>query len=206
VRISYPYNPEAIKEATAWQAPANPPPAIDPQTGSTAGKKPANPHCCVLYANGKICTESATFVRFMTAYPKTDGRPEAADAWNRLMIEGADPEHIIAAVATEPGLRKSPEERKFLPRADKWLDDKKFQSVPKPPPPAPPKPVAIPLTEAQIEERKQRRAAEEKRQARDQTRMRKQSAMFMAGGLTPLTPAQFAQIEAELDQELGESK
>ncbi len=191
-----PFVPEAVKEAAAWQAPVNPPPAIDPTTGSTAGKKPANPHCCVIYANGAIATESQSFTAFMAKFPKPDKRKEAADEWNKLMIEGVDPLHITAAVAVEPSLRKPPEERKFLPTAANWLSDKKYLSVP--PQPLPEAPKAAPTAE-QIAARKARQEAEARRDKREMEKRTKMSNIYKETG-NPPSKAQLAQIETELDE------
>ena len=94
------------------------------QPPTSAGQPPQNPHCCVLYTNGAILTESPTFSRFWLAYPKKVGKAGAAEAWNAAMSAGIDPEEIICGILGEPTLQA--EEAKFLPQPAAWLADSRW--------------------------------------------------------------------------------
>lgn len=130
-------DPATVPEAQRVYIPPKPPeavypakPYIDPETGSTAGRKPHNEFCVLILANGRIAPggESAAFRAFMLKYPKPDKRDEAADAWNREMFAGTDPKHIMQALDRDiPEILKR--EAQFRPRAANWLADRPWVKI-----------------------------------------------------------------------------
>jgi hypothetical protein len=180
-------------------------PYVDPETGSTAGKRPFNEFCVMILANGKIQPggESAAFRQFMLKFPKSDGSEEAADAWNRAMFGGTDPKHIMQALEADlPKLRER--EAKFLPRAANWLADAKwmvYEEAAK----AEAQRRAADIAARPMPTPEEVAAAEEKKNW-DDMRIRSIRETYRANGMVKPTPAQLAQIDAEIEQMKRERK
>src|SRR5271165_936172 len=68
----------------------------------------------------------ATFSRFIAAYPRRTHHTEAANAWAKLMEQGADPVRIVRAAqayaATNPEL-------KYCPAPHRWLENGRYDDA-----------------------------------------------------------------------------
>lgn len=81
----------------------------------------------------EMADEAEPFEEFWDAYPKHAKRDEARAEWDSAIEEGADPQTVIDAArrfAADPEtqrLMNTPKERRFMPYARTWLNDRAWK-------------------------------------------------------------------------------